>query len=253
MQSLIEPDNRRCWDLVVCVSGWQRKQLMKHLGLGAEKSVVLRNAMAPAFENLFASRDALAQAKSGPLRLAYTSTPFRGLDILLEVFPSFRARRPGATLDVYSSMAVYQTPNDPHQDLYRKARSLAGVNYAGSIPQVALAGALSKAHILSYPNTFPETSCIAVMEALGAGLRVVTSELGALPETTGGHARLVPMGKNRDDYVGRFRKALQAPYAIESEADRAYGQVVEMNRTSTWRVRAREWTETLARHLDARA
>jgi glycosyltransferase involved in cell wall biosynthesis len=66
------------------------------------------------------------------------------------------------------------------------------VVYRGSIPNSELRAELPTFDILAYPNTFEETSCIAVIEALSAGLRVVTSNLGALPETTEGWARMYP-------------------------------------------------------------
>jgi len=86
--------------------------------------------------------------------LAYTSTPFRGLDILLEAFPLLRARIPGITLRVYSSLAVYQI--QPEQDPHRactNAASKRGVEYCGSLSQTALAQAL-RVDVFAYPSTF---------------------------------------------------------------------------------------------------
>src|SRR6185312_6187435 len=58
-------------------------------------------------------------------RLAYTSTPFRGLDVLLDVFPRIRAACPDTELDVFSSMRVYGMAEEDDRRqfraLYRKA------------------------------------------------------------------------------------------------------------------------------------
>ena len=74
---------------------------------------------------------------------AYTSTPFRGLDLLVHVFPAIRKEIKGTTLRVYSSMAVYQNSgeNDEAQfgPLYELCRETPGVEYVGSIPQQELA------------------------------------------------------------------------------------------------------------------
>jgi tetratricopeptide (TPR) repeat protein/glycosyltransferase involved in cell wall biosynthesis len=126
---------------------------------------------------------------SRPRRLAYVSTPFRGLDVLLDLFPRIRQACPDAELHVFSSMRVYgvSAADDQAQfeALYRKARELEGVTLVGSLPQTELAERLEHCRVLAYPNHFEETFCIAAAEAQAAGCPVVTSALGALPETVG--------------------------------------------------------------------
>lgn len=228
------------WDHVVAVSDHHRAVLLAAATLDPARVHVRRNAMAPAFAGLTPRRD-------GPPRLAYTSTPFRGLDVLLAIFPRLRQRHPDVMLDVYSSLAVYGTDPaaDPCRNLYGIAESLAGVTWHGSIPQPDLAPALAATDLLAYPNTFPETSCIAVIEALAAGCHVVTSDLGALPETTQGFADLVPFdGQDRARFALDFLAALdKALTSLHDPTD----QIATLNRTATWDIRAREWVKLISR------
>ncbi|WP_333383424.1 glycosyltransferase [Microcoleus sp. POL10_C6] len=153
--------------------------------------------MTPCFANIFPDNISIFSQKSLPPILAYTSTPFRGLDILLKVFPAIRQAFPGTTLKVFSSMKVHQIDDNDNQlfcgQLYRQCQGTEGVEYVGSIPQPELLRQLRSVAVLAYPNTYLETSSIAVMEAMASGCRIVTSELAALPETTAGFARLVSM------------------------------------------------------------
>ncbi|MFQ5753986.1 MAG: glycosyltransferase family 4 protein [bacterium] len=121
-------------------------------------------------------------------RLVYTSTPFRGLELLFKLFPEIYRTIPEAELHVFSSMQVYQESQEEDQKTYSYIYKLAeqpGVVMHGSVGQKQLAEELTKCRLLVYPNIFPETSCIAVMEALAAGCAVVSSKLAALPETVG--------------------------------------------------------------------
>ena len=104
---------------------------------------------------------------------------------------------------------------------------------------------------MAYPNTFAETACIAVMEAMTAGCVVVTSDLGALPETTAGFARLVEAPAKPAEHVRLFadavlRELLERRTAPDAEAEaRLRAQVDYKNKDNTWEARAGEWTRWL--------
>jgi len=119
-----------------------------------------------------------------PREVFYSSTPFRGLHLLLKAWPEIKRHVPPAKLHVFSSMKVYRE-DEPEQfkDLYRLAGRLPGVVYHGSVGQARLRRQITRCRALAYPCVFPETSCIAAMEAMAAGCGVVGTAVGALPET----------------------------------------------------------------------
>jgi glycosyltransferase involved in cell wall biosynthesis len=263
MHPLRQPEVRRAWDAIACVSDWQRTAMIDEYGLEPSRVYVLRNAIAPAFEALFSSRDELARAKGSRLILSYTSTPYRGLVVLISAFPEVRGEFPEAELEVFSSMKVYQQdePGDYYVPLYNRCRNTPAVRYAGSVPQPRLAEALKAASILAYPNIFAETSCIAAMEAMAAGLLVVTTDLGALPETTMGFGILVPPAVGPgglkdlardflDTLKGVLRERADAPLRF---AEARFEQVEAINAGCTWRVRAPQWEESVRRWRQARS
>ena len=185
--------------------------------------------------------------------LFYTSTPFRGLDVLLNCFPRIRHSVPDVRLRIFSSMQVYQVPTeaDRYRDLYESARNMAGVEYVGSVSQTQLAQELVRMGALAYPSTFAETSCIAVTEAMAAGAAVYTTRLGALPETAGAHATMIDWQPDRTTLAGAFAdmvtRALKEARENPQEAmarlaqRRAYIQANYL-----WPNRAKEWERWLA-------
>ncbi len=254
---LRDPAERAAYDGFAFVSDWQRRQYVHYFGIDREKAAVLRNGIGPAFQDLFAEGESIRAAKTRPPVLAYTSTPYRGLDLLLEAFPAVRRAVPGVTLKVFSGMSVYQVPEaeDPSRFgwLYQRCRETEGVEYLGSRPQEELAAALRAAAVLAYPNSYPETSCIAVLEALAAGCAVVTSRRGALPETAAGFARLVPADDDRPAYVEQFAAATLQALADWTGAEDAAAesqlaaQVAHVRRAHAWPVLAAEWVGWLTR------
>ena len=219
----------------------------------AERIAILRNAAAPAFQTLERRSPPFFRTGAAPV-LAYTSTPFRGLAILLTAFPAIRAAVPGCRLRVYSSMGVYQVADasDDYRVLYELARALPGSEYVGSLPQTALAQALADADILAYPSVFPETSCISVMEAMAAGCLVASSRLGALPETTAGFGFLIDASTDLVGMAREFAKLVVALIRTAREKPEQFEDGLRRQRSHAraaydWTTRAQDWEQALQR------
>ena len=68
---------------------------------------------------------------------------------------------------------------------------------------------MSLCHIFAYPNIWPETSCIAAMEAMSAGCAIVCPTHGALPETTAGFANMYPYTEDHVKHANIFGAVLR--------------------------------------------
>lgn len=248
--SLKDVGERDAWTQFAFVSGWQAQRFQNNFSIPADRIALLRYAVSPAFETLAHKRNAYFFNENRAPIFAYTPTPFRGLQELLMAFPSICDAFPGATLRVYSGMRVYQVTaeRDDYALLYKLAAAIRNVDYIGPLGQTALAEALRDADVFIYPNTFPETSCISVMEAMMSGCLVMTTANAALPETCAGFAQLfypqASMGALGfaaafADWTVKSLRDIQAEpgaarQSIDGQIDFALGQYV-------WSHRAQEW------------
>ncbi len=256
MHVLQDPSEQDIYDGIVFVSEWQRSDFYQNFGIPVDRSYMIRNAAGTPFCELFSNDVPILPHKSRPPVIAYTSTPERGLDLLLDVFPKIREAIPGTRLKVFSSMKVYQVAEADDQSennrLYRLCRDTEGVEYVGSLPQPELASELRAVTVLAYPNTVPETSCIAVMEAMASGCWVVTSNWGGLPETTAGFASLIPVEGDWDIYKDRFIEEIVQVLAActatdPTDAELHLRQQVEyVNREYNWSARSQQWVQWLS-------
>lgn len=232
--ALADPAVRSAVDAFVFVSQWQAAQYSKRFGIDPARTRVFRNGVAPAMRPSNGAR---------PLRCAYTSAPYRGLSALLDAWPRVRGAIPEAMLHVFSDMRPHGGAEGAYASLYARARGLEGVVYRGSIPQPELAYELRAARVLAYPGLWPETSCIAVLEALASGCRVVTSTCGALPETCAGFATLVEPGEG---FVDRYAAAVIAALREDRAAPDAVWHVQAHHGWSHLALAWRDWLIQLA-------
>ena len=166
-------------DYVFALTEFHKNAILEYYPFVEENKIfVARNGVhVPDFEDC----DKVERVKG---RMIYSSTPFRGLEILAEVFSEIRKRVPHATLRVYSSMKVYgdMYNDDEFGELYHTLKNTEGVEYMGSVKQSELHSEMCKAELLAYPNKFAETFCITAAEAATAGMPIVTSDYAALKE-----------------------------------------------------------------------
>lgn len=242
VQNLADPLVQRGIDAFVFVSEWQRNEYITKLNVPPERSYVVRNAIEPI--------PAHRKPNASPLRLIYTSTPFRGLDVLLEAFVQLAGAARVIELHIYSGMTLYGRPADDvrYHALYERARQLPGVYYHGVVRNSEVRQALTESHIFAYPCTWEETSCVALIEALAAGCVAVVPDLAALPETACGYARLYSYTADTSVHVARFKQALESAintYYHPETVTKLAAQVTHCNTAYSWQTRVGEWEQVL--------
>ena len=107
---------------------------------------------------------------------------------------------------------------------------------------------LKDMHIFSYPSIWPETSCIAAIEAMAAGCEIVTTNLGALIETCGKFGTFVNFETNNDNLKKKFREKLESSidnFWSESNQQKLNEQSKEINKLYSWQTRKLEWINFL--------
>lgn len=243
---LNDKDVCQAWSGFVMVSHWQLDNYVSRFSLARENLHVIENAVSPAFLSQSPTQPWFEKGESPSL--AYISTPFRGLDVLLAAFPAIRERVPDVQLKVFSGMKLYDSAvqSDPHDYLYALARALPGVTYSPPVSQTELATHLRDTAALTYPSTFAETSCISVMEAMACGAEVLATELGALPETLHGFGRLMPMASTLPELTRNYvefvcQALLEAKQNPAAALERRKQQLAFVEDNYTWARRAQSW------------
>jgi glycosyltransferase involved in cell wall biosynthesis/ubiquinone/menaquinone biosynthesis C-methylase UbiE len=173
--------------------------------------------------------------------LIYSSTPFRGLDVLLEIFPEIKKKIPEVQLKVFSGMSIYGMDNSEDiQKIIDKAKKMEGVIYSEPVPQKRLADEMKMSTLLAYPSTFPETFCNTVNEAITAETPVVTTDLGALPEVVGKCGVCI---KQKGDWKKKFVKEI-VNLLKDDKKYKKYQEECRKRKTS-WAIIRDEWLKMM--------
>jgi len=236
-------------DYFIYVSHWQYNRFREVYKIPEYKSFVIKNAT-HAFEPV--KKESL-MITSDKIKLLYTSTPWRGLIILLKAIEVLNKTRDDFEVDIYSSTKIYgskfdENEKDKFTDLFDKCKNTKNVNYHGYTFNGEIRRAVEKAHIYAYPSIFEETSCLAVIEAMAAGCHVVTTNYGALPETCGEFATMIEFDSSGQNLIERYAETLNS--VIDNYKNNLYKDDLEMqikyyNKNYSWETRIQEWINFL--------
>jgi glycosyltransferase involved in cell wall biosynthesis len=197
--------NHRKYDWYVFNSHWTYEKYRMIFDIPTDISLVIKNG----FDD-----DLIVKSEFKPkekLKLVYTSTPWRGLDVLLSAMEQIKTDK--VELDIYSSTQIYgdyfkQISDNQFTALYDKAKTIKNVNYKGYLNHKELMKILHTYDAYIHPSTFEETFCLAAMESLAAGLVTVTTDLGALYETCAEFPIYVPYLKDKEALSKQFAGAI---------------------------------------------
>ena len=223
-------------DRIVVGSHWQAEYVHRSTGIPRSKlevisiGVPLEHYMGP-------------PPSRNTHRIVYTSQPRRGLRVLLRLFPQIRALVPDAELHVFG----YEWAGDA-EGVDVSTMNQPGVYMRGGLSKSQLALELRSAAVMAYPCTFKETFCVAVAEAQAAGLPVVTTRSGALPERVrdGVDGFVVPGDPKREDFGSQFVEAVVRVLKDDALRERMGAAGAEKARRSyDWSVIAGQWERVL--------
>ena len=188
-------DNHSKYDWYVFNSHWSYEKYRYFFKIPEDKCTVIKNAID--YDELQLKTDFTPKKK---IKMCYISTPWRGLEIALAAMDGIKD--PDITLDVYSSTIIYgksfqQQNDDKYKHLYEKAKNMPNVNYMGYCDHKTLVSKLKDYDVNCFPSIWEETFCISAMESLAAGQILITTDLGALPETCCEFPIYIPYTQNK--------------------------------------------------------
>lgn len=191
-----------------------------------------------------------AKKDKQPHRFVYTSTPNRGLEHVLDVWPDIRARIPDAELHVYYGWNTFHESHKHEpvmmewmKTMQRKMEQPGIVNH-GRVGQTELANDLLASTLWLYPTEFPEIHCITALEMQAAGVYPITTGFAALAETQQSGVKLPGNPKDpkwREKFVSEVVFAAENPEMLKKDITKGR----EFAKACSWDNVADVWTKHL--------
>lgn len=161
---------------IVCLTNWHKQKIVEKYNVDGNRILVIGNPIDSSSFNPYMAKDKI------PFSFIYTSHSERGLDKVLQEWPTIKKKYSQATLHI-------STPEYGLEfflnNFFHKSIALDGVTFYGSLDQKELYGLMAKCQIWYYPTDYEETFCITAVEMMAHGVLPVTSLKASLNEVVG--------------------------------------------------------------------
>jgi GR25 family glycosyltransferase involved in LPS biosynthesis len=166
-------------------------------------------------------------------RFLYTSATERGLERLLELWPSISEKLYDAELYI----CTYNTfpRNEEEQKLERKIKQYTNIKHLGKLTKPELYKLMATSEYWLYPTCFNETSCITAMEMLMSEVICLYYPIAGLANTLGNYGYPV----EKDNEVNTILNLTTTNKQITRKNGKNYAL------SCSWEGRASNWTRLL--------
>ncbi|MEE8323009.1 MAG: glycosyltransferase family 4 protein, partial [Candidatus Bathyarchaeia archaeon] len=219
-----EPFMAQTWQVnrVLPVSKWFKEQIVECWNANPNIVTPIHNGVDYSLFDEFELKDnslpqpegatGLYSDEQKEINLIYSSRPERGLDNLVApggIMEQLLEKAPHVKLTVCG----YEHPVPQLDGMYAFLREridqLSNCEHIGALTKRDLVEFMcTKADVWCYPTEFEEVSCITAMEAMAAGLSIITTNIGALPETLGDYPNAVIFDADKGVDIGKFVERL---------------------------------------------
>jgi glycosyltransferase involved in cell wall biosynthesis len=239
---LKEQTSRDRFHKMVFCGHWQYNRYINFLGVPQnDKCAVIETPIQP-IEYVEKSKD--------EIRLIYTSTPQRGLALLVPVFEELAKKYDNIYLDVFSSFAIYgwTEADKQFQELFDRCKNHPRIVYHGSSPNEKVRETLQKAHIFAYPSIWYECNSRALIEAMSAGVLCLHPNLAGLSDTSGSLTSMYQYIDDHNAHANKFYHLLDQAISIANkDSTQNYLRYVKTYADSRFNIGkiARQWEDVL--------
>lgn len=188
-------------DKFLCLSEEHKKFVMSHHNIPEDKILITANGL-----DLI---DIKQKVKKKRFQCIYSSSPDRGLENLLYMFPFIQEKVPEAELYIYYGFNnILKIPDKKEwaENLLEKIEKIEGVFNVGRVDKKKLAKGFLESSVLLYPCSFEETFCVTVVEAMATKCAILSSNYWGLKDTVKDAGILLDIDYATDTLTEEYKK-----------------------------------------------